>query len=116
MNTAAPYYSCIQAMATDEIPSRKLMAKDAGFGASALDETIYNSLAELDKEEATVGTPGSIPNTPSSAGTVSEAARPGLCGEEFEGLRNLEPHVTFRSAPSKNYRVVAMHGASGVDL
>ena len=110
MNTAAPYYSCIQARATDEIPSRKLMAEDAGFGASALDEKIYNSLAELDKEEATVGTPVSIPNTPSSAG-VSEAAR-----EEFEGLRNLEPHVTFRSAPSRNYRVVAMHGASGADL
>ena len=66
MNTAAPYYSCIQARATDEIPSRKLMAEDAGFGASALDEKIYNSLAELDKEEATVGTPGSIPNTPST--------------------------------------------------
>ena len=96
---------------TDEIPSGKTnVAEDAGFGASALDEKIYNSLAELDKEEATVGTPGSIPNTPSSAG-VSEAAR-----EEIEGLRNLEPHVTFRSAPSRNYRVVAMHGASGVDL
>ena len=39
------------------------MAANAGFGASALDEKIYNSLAELDKEEATVGTPGSMPNT-----------------------------------------------------
>ena len=86
------------------------MAENAGFGAAALDGEMNNSLEELEKEEATTGLPGSAPNTPSSAG-VTESAR-----DEFEGLRTLEPHVTFKSAPSKNYRVVAMHGASGVDI
>ena len=86
------------------------MAENAGFGASALDGEMNNSLEELEKECATPGLPGSAPNTPSSA-VGSEAAR-----AEYDVLRNLEPHLTFTSAPSKNYRVVAVHGATGVDI
>lgn len=55
------------ARAADEIPSTKVMADNAGFGASALDGEMNNSLEELEKESATPGLPGSAPNTPSSA-------------------------------------------------